>query len=111
MSVKHLMRNIRYWLVVNLIFEFATSREGVLTSIHVNYKQFVLAPAMTFERCGNTFDMNFDELAHVLDTEADFHVSHTIVTNRLRMKGRLKLNPDFACKEDLYERKNIVFLV
>lgn len=109
MSGKPLMRTIRYWLAVNIISEFATSMEGVLASAFVNYEQFVLTPAMMFKKLGDSFDMNFDELVHALDTESDFHVGHTIAGNRLRMEGKIKLNPDFVWKEKLSGTEKMIF--
>ena len=64
---------------------------------------------MTFKNLGDAFDMNFGELVNALDTESDFHVSHTIAGNRLRMKGKIKLKPDFAWKEKLWGTEKMVF--
>jgi hypothetical protein len=97
------------WMAINLFSELAASRVSDGKRIRLRYEDFVASPKLALKRVGEIIDLDMKKLGTEVSDGRMMSVGHIIAGNRLRMKGRVRLNPDMEWKKKLAEKDKQLF--
>ncbi|HEX4954131.1 MAG TPA: sulfotransferase [Thermoanaerobaculia bacterium] len=93
------------WILVNLQTEWLRRLLPEGASLRLRYEELMRAPGCELGRLGNLAGLDLGGVAAALERGQELPVGHTIAGNLLRMKGSVRLAPDFAWTSRLPPRE------
>lgn len=106
---KIVLRAALAWTIVNSQAEILRKELGPEKSIFVRYEDFSNHPVEILNKIGALIGVELSPLGYKLENGKSMKIGHTIAGNRLRMKGSVKLEPDFEWKRNLLKEYENVF--
>lgn len=97
------------WVITNYLADLTLNKFPSIHQMKLRYEDFIINPTLSLKHISSFVDIDFTELISTIEQNRYFSFGHTISGNRIRMKGKIKLQQSESLNNNLSLIDKIIF--